>query len=424
MRDEEVVVAVAVEVPGVHAHPGLRGAVEGEGGAAIEGHLAERTVPVVQPEEVLHLVVGHEEVDPPVPVQVGGHHPQAVAALAEDPGVGGDVLEGPVPAVAHQAVGEGGEGARAAVVEPALHREAGLVDGEREVHVAGHKEVQAPVAVEVQEGRARRPAGVVGPRLRRHVAEGAVAEVAEELVGPEAGHVEVRPTVAVVVARGHALAVAAGRDPARRGDVGEVEAAAAVEVVPIEPVRVGAGAGLRAAATRVSGRLEAPRLHEVDVEVAVVVVVDEGRARAGDLGEVVGAGASAVVYEVEARLRRHVHEPAGRGPLGPPRRPSVHEGQPRPHGYGGQRGAPRPRPSARVPLRRDRPVDLKPTHSAPLGASGTPRDGERPRGSPLSGRACRWAGPAALARCCLLSRGRRPGWAGGSPCRARWPWRP
>src|SRR6185503_11179465 len=48
--------------------------------------------------------------------------------------------------------------------------------------------------------------------------------------------------------------------------------------------------------------LERPPLHQIDVEVAVAVVVDQRTAGAGDLGHVERAGAPVEVEEVEAEL--------------------------------------------------------------------------------------------------------------------------
>src|SRR5207249_1752237 len=52
-------------------------------------------------------------------------------------------------------------------------------------------------------------------------------------------------------------------------------------------------------------------LEQVDVEPAVVIEVEQGRARADDLRHEIAAGRAGVVREVEAAFRRDVPEPDG-----------------------------------------------------------------------------------------------------------------
>ena len=77
------------------------------------------------------------------------------------------------------------------------------------------------------------------------------------------------------------------------------------EIVAIEPV-------FERLVDRLA-RSEQLALHQVDVEVAVIVVVEERRTGAGDLGHIELAGHTVEVYEVEAAFGGHVAE----------RRPSV-----------------------------------------------------------------------------------------------------
>ena len=72
VRDEQILVAVVVEVARVNAHArfGLSGAAHG--GAGEERRVLERAVVLVDPELVGLAVVGDVEIDPPVVVEVGG----------------------------------------------------------------------------------------------------------------------------------------------------------------------------------------------------------------------------------------------------------------------------------------------------------------------------------------------------------------
>ena len=104
--DGQVDEPVAVEVPRGDPHAGLvdpRGIAGHAGGVAdlLEPHPAE-----VAEQEIGRGVVGDEQVDPAVVVEVGGDHPEAAAVAVDDPGLGGDIHE-PPPVIAEEAVGQG-----------------------------------------------------------------------------------------------------------------------------------------------------------------------------------------------------------------------------------------------------------------------------------------------------------------------------
>ena len=81
--DEELGKAVAVDVLGVDAHARLRLAVHVVGGARELGGVVEGAVAAVEEEEVRVHVVGDVEVDQAVVVEVGRHHAEAVAVVAD-----------------------------------------------------------------------------------------------------------------------------------------------------------------------------------------------------------------------------------------------------------------------------------------------------------------------------------------------------
>jgi hypothetical protein len=70
--DDQILVAVVVEVSGVHPHVGLAFAVRTERDAGRERRVREGAIVLVDPELVLLLVVGHEQIDPAVAVEIRG----------------------------------------------------------------------------------------------------------------------------------------------------------------------------------------------------------------------------------------------------------------------------------------------------------------------------------------------------------------
>ena len=157
--------------------------------------------------------------------------------------------------------------------------------------VARDVEVEVAVGVRVEERAAGAPAagGDAGPR--RDLGERPVALVAVQEVRPPVRDVEIQPSVVVEVAGARAAAPGGGVHAGLARHVLEPEAAE----VAIEDVAVGDSlAGLR----QLGGG------HEVDVEPAVAVVVEQGETVASRLEDVVLRRAAAVGARLEpGRLR-------------------------------------------------------------------------------------------------------------------------
>ncbi len=114
--DEQVLPAVLVEVGGIDAHARPRLAVGREAHLGRQADLLPLAAAAVHEQEVLHRVVGDEQVELPVVVQVGGDDAEALAEGALDVGALGDVGEGAVAVVVEQERGRRLEDARDAVV--------------------------------------------------------------------------------------------------------------------------------------------------------------------------------------------------------------------------------------------------------------------------------------------------------------------
>ena len=80
--DEQLGKAVAVDVLGIDAHARLGHAVDVEGGSRDLGDVVEGAVAAVQEQEVRVHVVGDEDVDQAVVVDVGRHHAEPVPVRA------------------------------------------------------------------------------------------------------------------------------------------------------------------------------------------------------------------------------------------------------------------------------------------------------------------------------------------------------
>ena len=291
--------AVAGQVGHVHAHagPGPAGLVVADAGR--RAHLLEAAAAEVAQQEVGLRVVGDHQVDAAVGVEVVRRYAHRLGVGQEQPGLGGDVGEAAVAAVAVEArrrarvlLGRG--------VRLALAVEAGVeVVGRRPLHVVGHQQVGPAVAVDVRPGRARRPLRVPAavlagpglprhPGLLRHVGEPQGPVLAQQQVVAQRRQVEVGVAVGVIVGGGHAHAVDAHVQAGPGGEVGEGPG----------PVVGEEGGGRWWALPLVAGPPGA--VDEQGVVVAVAVEVVQRAAGAHGLGHPLVAEGAGLVAEGQA----------------------------------------------------------------------------------------------------------------------------
>src|SRR6185503_14726776 len=167
------------------------------------------------------------------------------------------------------------------------------------VQVVDDEEIEVAIGVVVEKRGARAPAAAGDARLRRHVGEVAAAVAFEQDVAAVVGDVEIDASVVVEVARGDAHAVAAGVGAAAGRDIVE----RAVAAIAIEAVAVGL----------VARREQVAALHQVEIEIAVAVHVEQRGAAAHDLGQVELLLVARAVGEADAALLGDVLEPGTTG---------------------------------------------------------------------------------------------------------------
>ena len=215
LGDEQVLVTVVVEVAGIDAHVRL-GFPAGPQRRPPQGRLVgEGAVAPVDPQLVLLLIVGDEDVDPAVVVEVRRRHPERRPELVGDAGLRRRVDERAVAAIAIQPVRLGAIHLGGTIVRGAGPVEARDVGVQIETQVVADEEVEPAVAVVVEKrGRHPPPVGIVRAALFRHVRERPVAVVPEHPVPLESGQIEVDPAIVVDVAGRDAHAVPARVQPA------------------------------------------------------------------------------------------------------------------------------------------------------------------------------------------------------------------
>ena len=290
--DEQIQLAIAIVIAESDAHGGLRAALFAECETGCVADVLEGTVSAIAIEIVGAGIIGDGEVGPAVVVEVGENGRETVAKLrVGDARVKADVGEGAVAIVAEEMIGFtekaewAAENIHAAILTRAgwnatLSGENGMVD--IEVHVTGDEEIEEAVTVEISPGWSGGPAAESYAGFFGNVGEGAVVIIVVEAILAEVSDVDVGPTVVVVIGDGDAEAPTLVGDARFSGDIGE---GAVVIVVEESGARGGLGAFHGG-----NGRA----VDEVDVEPAVVVVIEESDAGAGgvqDGGFFWGAGA-------------------------------------------------------------------------------------------------------------------------------------
>ena len=225
---EHIDEAVAVIIGKVHRHAdgGLPGLVERHSGP---GPLIHEFLPLLVMVNVVdHVIVGHENIDPAIPVEIGGTHPHGPAVMVVDSHRFGDVFKGTIAQVVIEPVqlpviGHRPRKSVRCVKVPVL----GII-----VDIVPHIKVQVPVVVIVQPHRPHTAFVPFHARLPADVPEGAVAIVEVEHIGPVIGHIDIGIAVVVEVPHGHPHAVPRISDASLPGNIFK----GAVLPVPVKPV--------------------------------------------------------------------------------------------------------------------------------------------------------------------------------------------
>ena len=304
--DEDVRVAVAIEVLGVHTHAGFRGAAVVEGGKGELRAFPKRAVALIQPQVIGRAVVGDIEVCVAIAIEITCRHAEGGRRDLGEAGGAADVVEAPAAEVAEETVRDRRIGGGGAIAGPPRQVWAVLVRRKGEVEVVGDVEVQSFVAIDVGEACTHGP---LGPRQDRvaEFPEASVAQVLEQLVGAVVGEKDVRIAVVVDVAGGDAHAVAVCAHAGCIGDVNKAQTPIPANVA-VQPVngRIAHGSGDFGQAL---GHRAA--LHQPDVEQAVAVEVEHADAGPHGFQNPALADHAVDVPEAKPGILRHLAEPRG-----------------------------------------------------------------------------------------------------------------
>src|SRR5439155_8595542 len=225
---DQIEIAVEIVIRGGDAHAGLWLAVGAESAAGLDGDVGEGAVLFVLIKRASGGIVGHVNVGPAVIIEIGGEHAEAKSAIGfQDAGFFADVGERAVTVIVIENVFSAVETRRAASNHNAfVEARAGFGNGrglQVEIDVVGDEEIEAAVAIVVDESAAGVPAlaGAGDAGFFADVGKGAVAVVVVEDVFPEVRDEEIVEAVVIVIADADALSPAGMKQASFGGDVGE-----------------------------------------------------------------------------------------------------------------------------------------------------------------------------------------------------------
>ena len=221
MGHEQLGEAVTGHVLGVNAHARLGLARLRAGRSGDLARVLEGPVAPVEEQEVRAEVIGHEQVGPAIPIEVGRDDSHAPAIAAEDAGRLGPVLERAVPPIPEQEMTLGGD-RQGRAIRPYLFlgiaaERVGTLVGP--LAVGGDVQVEAAVTVVVEHRRPRGPERGTESGVRRGIAEGAVAVVQIQDVRSQVRQEQVGPSIVIDVADGQPMAEAPETDARPVSDV-------------------------------------------------------------------------------------------------------------------------------------------------------------------------------------------------------------
>ncbi len=161
------------------------------------------------------------------------------------------------------------------------------------VHIVGHIEIQVAIPVVIHKRRAGAPAVVADSGLVRDVCKTTITPVTVEQVRAGVGHVQVWAAIVVVVAHDGANTPT----PVPDSGTGRYILKASISSVAVE--HIGSPQGHLPV-------FDPPAIDHVEIEIAVVVVIEERPSGAAGLLDVVLFQAAAVGHHIQAGLGCHV----------------------------------------------------------------------------------------------------------------------
>ena len=215
-------------------------------------------------------IAGYKNIRPSIFVEIERRHAERVVAIgAIDVRFCGDVFKSSVAAIVIENVLRAGKSARAAhhgnpfpdAGRPLSRRGRGR---EIEIHIVGDNQIEAAIAIVVDEGAAR------APGLARSGDSGLLSDFSEDpmivvvkAVLPVVGDVEIFPSVIVVIPDADALAPTSRRQPCFGSDIGK----GAVVIIMVEAIRRSLSRGKS---------FQPCAVDQEDIGPAVIVVIEDG----------------------------------------------------------------------------------------------------------------------------------------------------
>src|ERR1039457_1974429 len=233
-NQNNVGIAVIIEITEINAHAGNKRSVFAQGDVHIETNLLKPSGSFVAKEPVHQLVVGDEEIHLAGKIGVGGRDAHSFAWMRSKPPFDRGVPEGPIPVIDEQLIGRGLVHFGMAILAMAIALAYGLMI-KVPLQIVEDDEVEQSIIVHINPGARdcpERPVlgiGLIKTSFGGYVHEGPVTIVVIERIALNARDKNVFVSVVIVVANCDSDIVASSRYPGLLGYVGEVSVAVVLE---------------------------------------------------------------------------------------------------------------------------------------------------------------------------------------------------
>src|ERR1700730_3674130 len=175
-----------------------------------------------------------------------------------------------------------------------------------EIEIVRYKKIEVPVAVKIDPCCARAPTRIIDTSLRGDISERAIAIIVVQNVAAKICDVQVLESVVIVIPDGDSHPVTDVADAGLLRDIFELKLSGLAQQIPEQPIAgLPSGRGRKLRTARILSRIERRALQQIDVQIAIVVVIEERNARPHDFWHQEVTGCAGEMAELEADFLSH-----------------------------------------------------------------------------------------------------------------------
>ena len=245
---------------------------------------------LVDPQKVGSAVIGHINIQPLIAVEIRCNDAECTTDCA-DSGLPRHILETAVAQIPKQFIDSASVGFGATIFPRGSLGKAGDSIFPVKFDIGRHIQILPAVLVVIKKNGAGTPARIIDASRRSDVTEAAIAVVEQQLVVIQIHHVEIWKTVIVDIAGCHTHAISSAKLARFLRHIGETNQRLSIiagpGVVSVQAVAQGQRVpGWKQCVINLFAGTQRGALDDIDVQVAIAVVIEKGAAGTDDLRKV------------------------------------------------------------------------------------------------------------------------------------------